>query len=175
MPRLLLISSILLAAAILTLGCNLRADEHDHSEHDKAAAPTSTIVEIAAGDARFSTLVSAVTSAGLVETLSGKGPFTVFAPTNDAFAKLPEGTLEALSTEQLTAILTYHVLAGAVPASEAVKLDGQQATTVNGAPITITVVDGAVKINDAQVIIADIKASNGVIHVIDSVILPPAE
>ena len=168
-----------LIASLLAFAClfgasalsKAHADEHDHA----AEAKLQTIVEIAAADERFSTLVAAVTQAGLVETLSGEGPFTVFAPTDEAFAALPEGTLEALSDEQLTAILTYHVLAGKVMAADAIALDGESAGTVNGADIAISVVDGAVKINDATVIIADIKASNGVIHVIDSVIIPPTK
>ena len=103
-------------------------------KHDKKAE--KTIVEIAAGDERFTTLVGAVKNAGLVETLSSDdGPFTVFAPTNDAFAKLPAGTLDSLTTEQLTGILTYHVLAGKVKAKQALTLDGKSVATVNGAEI----------------------------------------
>jgi uncharacterized surface protein with fasciclin (FAS1) repeats len=135
-----------------------------------------TVVEIAAGNKDFSTLVAAVKAAGLVETLSGKGPFTVFAPTNEAFAKLPKGTVEELlkpeNKEKLTAILTYHVVAGKVMAADAIKLDGKNAKTVNGQEIAIKVMDGKVKINDATVTAADIVGSNGVIHVIDTVLLP---
>jgi uncharacterized surface protein with fasciclin (FAS1) repeats len=135
-----------------------------------------TVVEIAAGNKDFSTLVAAVKAAGLVETLSGKGPFTVFAPTNDAFAKLPKGTVEELlkpeNKEKLTAILTYHVVAGKVMAADAIKLDGKNAKTVNGQAIAIKVKDGKVMINDATVTAADIVGSNGVIHVIDTVLLP---
>ena len=135
-----------------------------------------TVVEIAAGNKDFSTLVAAVKAAGLVETLSGKGPFTVFAPTNDAFAKLPKGTVEELlkpeNKEKLTAILTYHVVAGKVMAADAIKLDGKNAKTVNGQEIAIKVMDGKVKINDATVTAVDIVGSNGVIHVIDTVLLP---
>jgi uncharacterized surface protein with fasciclin (FAS1) repeats len=135
-----------------------------------------TVVEIAAGNKDFSTLVAAVKAAGLVETLSGKGPFTVFAPTNDAFAKLPKGTVEELlkpeNKEKLTAILTYHVVAGKVMAADAIKLDGKDAKTVNGQEIAIKVMDGKVMINDATVTAADIVGSNGVIHVIDTVLLP---
>ena len=146
------LSALILGAGLLT-GCGERADGHDHDHHDhdhahkvakaveKAAKPT--IVEFAVGDERFSTLVAAVTKAGLVETLSGAGPFTVFAPTNDAFAALPEGTLESLTKEQLIGILTYHVVAK-VPAAEAIKLDGKSACTVNGADINISVKDGKV-------------------------------
>ncbi len=135
-----------------------------------------TVVEIAAGNKDFSTLVAAVKAAGLVETLSGKGPFTVFAPTNEAFAKLPKGTVEELlkpeNKEKLTAILTYHVVAGKVMAADAIKLDGKMAKTVNGQEIAIKVMDGKVKINDATVTAVDIVGSNGVIHVIDTVLLP---
>jgi uncharacterized surface protein with fasciclin (FAS1) repeats len=135
-----------------------------------------TVVEIAAGNKDFSTLVAAVKAAGLVETLSGKGPFTVFAPTNAAFAKLPKGTVEELlkpeNKAKLTSILTYHVVAGKVMAADAIKLDGKNAKTVNGQEIAIKVMDGKVKINDATVAAADIVGSNGVIHVIDTVLLP---
>jgi uncharacterized surface protein with fasciclin (FAS1) repeats len=137
---------------------------------------SKTVVEIAAGNKDFSTLVAAVKAAGLVETLSDKGPFTVFAPTNDAFAKLPKGTVEELlkpeNKEKLAAILTYHVVAGKVMAADAIKLDGKNAKTVNGQEIAIKVKEGKVMINDATVTAADIVGSNGVIHVIDTVLLP---
>jgi len=130
-----------------------------------------TIVDIAAEDGRFTTLVAAVSAAGLADTLSGDGPFTVFAPTDDAFAALPEGTVEGLLNDipTLTSILTYHVVPGAVMSGDL--SDGMMPETVNGQTVTIGV-DGGVTVNDATVIIADIEASNGVIHVIDSVILP---
>ena len=135
------------------------------------------IVDTAVADGRFQTLVAAVTAAELVDTLKGEGPFTVFAPTDDAFAKLPEGTLESLllpeNKQALTDILLYHVVAGSVMAADVVNLDS--ATTVLGKDVAIKVDMGNVYINDAQVIITDIETSNGVIHVIDSVILPPAE
>jgi transforming growth factor-beta-induced protein len=134
------------------------------------------IVEIAVADGRFTTLVAAVQAAGLVETLQSEGPFTVFAPTDDAFAALPAGTVEALLEDipTLTDILLYHVVAGAVNAETVVGLDS--APTVQGSDISIEVRDGAVFLNDTvQVIITDIVASNGIIHVIDSVLLPPAE
>jgi uncharacterized surface protein with fasciclin (FAS1) repeats len=135
-----------------------------------------TIVEIAAADERFTTLVAAVTAAELVETLSGEGPFTVFAPTNDAFAALPAGTVESLllpeNKQALTDILLYHVVSGKVMAADVVGLTS--ATTVLGKDLTITVRDGKVFLNDTvEVIITDIEASNGVIHVIDAVLLPP--
>ena len=130
------------------------------------------IVQTAIGAGQFKTLVAAVKAAGLVETLSGPGPFTVFAPTDEAFAKLPEGTVEALlkDKEKLTAILTYHVVSGNVMASDVVKLSS--AKTVNGQEVTIMVKDGKVMVDNATVIKTDIKCSNGVIHVIDSVIIP---
>jgi uncharacterized surface protein with fasciclin (FAS1) repeats len=141
-----------------------------------AQTAPGTIVEVAAGNKSFSTLVAAVKAAGLVETLSGKGPFTVFAPTDEAFAKLPKGTVEDLlkpeNKAKLTAILTYHVVAGKVMAADAIKLDGKMAATVNKQEIAIKVKDGKVMINDATVIIADVAASNGVIHAIDTVLLP---
>ena len=135
--------------------------------------PSKDIVDTAVADGRFKTLVAAVEAAGLVETLKGKGPFTVFAPTDQAFAKLPKGTVEALlkDPEALKGILTYHVVAGQVFAGDVVKLTS--ADTVQGKPVTISVKAGKVYINDAQVIITDILTTNGVIHVIDRVILPP--
>ncbi len=141
---------------------SLRADTSD-----------KTIVEIAAGNDSFSTLVAAVTAADLAGVLSGDGPFTVFAPTNEAFAKLPEGTVETLlkpeNKEKLVAVLTYHVVAGKVMA---VDVKPGKVATVNGKEATISVEDGKVKIDAATVVTTDIAGSNGVIHVIDSVILP---
>jgi peptide/nickel transport system substrate-binding protein len=133
-----------------------------------------TIVDVAVADGRFTTLVAAVTAADLVGTLSGEGPFTVFAPTDDAFAALPEGTLDALLADipALTDILLYHVVAGYAPASKVVELDA--ATTVLGKNVAITIdEEGNVFVNDSQVIITDVMANNGVIHVIDAVLLPP--
>ncbi|GJQ35251.1 MAG: hypothetical protein JETCAE01_12610 [Anaerolineaceae bacterium] len=140
------------------------------------AAESNTIVDVAVADGRFTTLVAAVQAAGLVETLSGEGPFTVFAPTDEAFAALPAGTVESLllpeNKQQLTDILTYHVVSGKVMAADVVNLTS--APTVLGKDITITVKDGKVFLNDTvQVIITDVEASNGVIHVIDAVLLPP--
>jgi uncharacterized surface protein with fasciclin (FAS1) repeats len=147
------------------------------------AAPLKTDADIvdtaiAAGD--FTTLVTAIHAAGLENTLRGEGPFTVFAPTDDAFAALPAGTLDKLladPTGDLTDILTYHVVPGAVPAADVVKLDGQKVITVNGAAVTIGVDNGAVTLTDATghqaaVVQTDIQANNGVIHVIDAVLLP---
>ncbi len=135
----------------------------------------SDIVDTAVGAGKFKTLVAAVQAAKLVETLKSEGPFTVFAPTDEAFKKLPEGTVETLlkpeNLKKLQSILTYHVVAGAVPAEKVVTLTS--AKTVQGSPVKIQVKDGKVMLNDAQVITTDIKCSNGIIHVIDSVILPP--
>jgi len=134
------------------------------------------IIDTAVAAGSFKTLAAAVTAAGLVPTLKGDGPFTVFAPTDDAFAKLPAGTVDALLNDipKLTAILTYHVVAGKVMAADVLTLDGKSATTVNGATIAISTKDG-VKLNgSANVVTTDIECTNGVIHVIDSVILPPA-
>jgi uncharacterized surface protein with fasciclin (FAS1) repeats len=140
-----------------------------------AAAAEKDIVDTAVGAGSFNTLVAAVKAAGLVETLKGEGPFTVFAPTDDAFKKLPAGTVETLlkpeNLKKLQAILTYHVVSGSVMAADVVKLDS--AKTVQGQDVTIKVVNGSVMINGAKVVKTDIKCSNGVIHVIDSVILPP--
>ena len=132
-----------------------------------------TIVDIAVADGRFETLVAAVVAADLAETLSGEGPFTVFAPTDDAFNKLPDGTIEALLDDipALTEILLYHVVAGEVLAEDVVEL--QYAETLLEKDIEIRIVDGRVFLNDAEVIITDIIADNGVIHVIDTVLLPP--
>ncbi len=159
-----LTTNCLAVFAASTLACHA-ADE----------AEAKDIVAIAAGNKDFSTLVAAVKAAGLVETLQGDGPFTVFAPTNDAFDKLPDGTVEALlkpeNKDKLTAVLTYHVVPGKVMAADVSPGDVK---TVNGASATIAVDDGTVTIDSAEVIKTDIEASNGVIHVIDSVILPDA-
>ncbi len=132
------------------------------------------IVDTAVGAGSFNTLAAALEAAGLVDTLKGDGPFTVFAPTDAAFAALPEGTVETLlkpeNKDQLIAVLTYHVVAGRVEAADVVKLDS--AATVNGASVTIMASDAGVKVDNANVIKTDIAASNGVIHVIDAVILP---
>ena len=134
----------------------------------------NTVVDIAVGSADHSTLVAAVTAAGLVETLSGTGPFTIFAPTNAAFDALPKGTVEGLlkpeSKDKLTSILTYHVVAGNVLSSQLT--DGQKVTTLNGQELTVAIKGGVVTINGAKVIAADLAGSNGVIHVVDGVILP---
>jgi transforming growth factor-beta-induced protein len=135
----------------------------------------NTIVDIAVADGRFTTLVAALEAAELVETLNGEGPFTVFAPTDEAFAALPAGTLDSLllpeNKQQLTDILLYHVVSGKVMAADVVTLTSTP--TVLGQDVTITVKDGKVFLNDTvEVIITDIEASNGVIHVINAVLLP---
>lgn len=131
-----------------------------------------TIVDVAVANGNFNTLVAAVQAAGLVDTLSGPGPFTVFAPTDEAFAKLPPGTVEELleDPEALANILTYHVVSGKVMAADVVGLTA--APTVQGQELTVTVEGTKVMVNDATVVITDVEASNGVIHVIDTVLLP---
>ena len=140
--------------------------------HHNEAKPAGTIVDVAAGNADFETLVAAVKAAGLVETLSGEGPFTVFAPTDEAFAKLPAGTLEDLlkpeNKDKLVAILTYHVVPAQVLAKD---VQAGEAPTVNGKKLTLAT-EGGVTVNGAKVIAADLVGSNGVIHVIDTVVLP---
>jgi uncharacterized surface protein with fasciclin (FAS1) repeats len=161
--------TLFLAAAAFAAGVTSPAEA---AAQDRAPKPAGDIVETAIAAGSFKTLVAAVQAAGLVETLQGKGPFTVFAPTDEAFAKLPAGTVEALLQDKakLTAILTYHVVPGDVRAAQAVKLDA--AKTVNGQSLTIAVKDGAVMIDNAKVVQADVLATNGVIHVIDTVVLP---
>ena len=163
------IRSIAMAlAAVALLGGVTRISTAGCGTCDKS------IVENAAAEASFSTLVAAVKAAGLAETLSGPGPFTVFAPTNEAFAKLPAGTVESLlkpeNKEKLVAILTYHVVPGTVKAKDVVGLT--EAKTVNGKAAKVAVKDGAVMIDNAKVVKTDIVSKNGVIHVIDAVILP---
>ena len=155
------------------------AEESESAEEATAAEEVGTIVDVAVDAGIFTTLVAAVDAAGLVDTLSSDGPFTVFAPTDEAFvAALEELGLTAeellADTETLTSVLTYHVIAGEVDAATAISLDGQTAETVNGAEISINVVDGNVLINDATVVTPDVIASNGIIHIIDSVLLPPS-
>ncbi len=139
-----------------------------------SAAPKKDIVDTAVGAGSFKTLVAAVKAAGLVETLKGDGPFTVFAPTDEAFAKLPKGTVESLlkpeNKKKLADILTYHVVSGKVKAKKAAKLDS--AKTVNGSEITIKPSGKTLMINKSKVVKADIKTSNGIIHVIDAVLIP---
>ena len=146
---------------------------------ETSAEELGTIVDVAIAAGDFTTLVAAVQAAGLVETLSGEGPFTVFAPTDEAFAAALEAlglTAEELlaDTALLTSVLTYHVVPGKVLAADVVTMNGQEVATVNGATIMISVDGSSVMVNDANVVATDVMASNGVIHVIDKVILPPS-
>lgn len=145
------------------------------SKADDSKKASKDIVDTAIEAGNFKTLAAALTEADLIETLKGEGPFTVFAPTDEAFAKLPEGTVESLLGDKkaLTNVLLYHVVSGKVMAKDVVNLNS--AETVQGSSVKIKVVDGKVMINDAQVTIADLETSNGVIHVIDTVILPPTK
>jgi uncharacterized surface protein with fasciclin (FAS1) repeats len=168
--------TILAGAAILALAGGALAQTKDTTKGAMKAAgsdvaKTMDIVDTAVGAGSFGTLVAAVQAAGLVETLKGPGPFTVFAPTDEAFAKLPAGTVEGLlaDKDKLTAVLTYHVVAGKVMAADVVKLS--EVTTVQGGKATIEIKDGVV-IDGARVVKTDIVCSNGVIHVIDAVMLP---
>jgi uncharacterized surface protein with fasciclin (FAS1) repeats len=146
----------------------------DTTEQATETTSAETIVDVAAANPDFSTLVEAVEEAGLAETLSGDGPFTVFAPTNDAFAKIPADQLSAIlaDRDQLTAILTYHVLPTEVMAGDL--QPEQSVATVQGENVDIRVTDGAATINGCNIVDTDIEASNGVIHVIDCVLTPPA-
>lgn len=156
-----------IAQFILAIGAAQAIAGH----HGKAK---KDIVDTAVAAGQFETLAAALGAADLVDTLKGDGPFTVFAPTDEAFAKLPEGTVENLlkpeNRDQLVAILTYHVVPGKVKAKDVVELT--EATTVNGKAVSIRVSDGNVMIDNAKVVATDIKASNGIIHVIDTVIIP---
>ena len=156
---------------VLAFGFNLSALAGGHAAPPAEAKPDIVDTAVAAGS--FTTLVAAVQAAGLVDTLKGEGPFTVFAPTDEAFAALPEGTVEDLlkpeNKDQLTAILTYHVVPGKVMSSDL--SDDMMAATVQGGEIKIDL-DNGVMVNDASVVTADIAADNGVIHVIDKVIMP---
>lgn len=179
-----------IAALVFLSGCSSTSDEATEVATTSAAATPmesamasesamqdpGTIVDVAAGNDDFETLVAAVTAADLAETLSGTGPFTVFAPTDEAFAALPEGLLDALllpeNKEVLTQILTYHVVSGEVTSDQVTAGD---VATVEGEAITITTPDGAVVLNDTATVTAvDVDASNGVIHVIDGVLVPPS-
>lgn len=164
--RILRFASISAATVLaLSLSLGIRA---------RPQAPPKDIVDTAVSAGSFKTLATALQAAGLVNTLKSKGPFTVFAPTDEAFAKLPPGTVEDLlkpeNKEKLVAILTYHVVPGRVLAAQVIKMTS--AKTVNGQPIIISVNDGTVMVDNAKVIKTDILCSNGVIHVIDSVLLP---
>ncbi|MEJ2384962.1 MAG: fasciclin domain-containing protein [Xanthomonadales bacterium] len=155
-----------LATTALLFAATAFAGNHGHDKKD--------IVDTAVAAGDFNTLAAALEAGGLIETLKSEGPFTVFAPTDEAFAKLPAGTVENLlkpeNKDQLVAILTYHVVPGDVKAADVVKLDS--ATTVNGSDVQIRVAEGNVFVNDARVVATDVATSNGVIHVVDTVILP---
>ncbi len=177
----LLVSSLLapvLAASLSACAASPAAPPVTPTETAATPAePTKAsgdIVQTAADAGSFKTLITAVKAAGLAETLQAKGPFTVFAPTDEAFAKLPPGTVESLlkpeNKEKLRAVLSYHVVSGKVGSTEAVK--AQKAKTVQGQDLTITAAGGAVKVDTANVVKADIECTNGVIHVIDTVVLP---
>ncbi|MCU0548841.1 MAG: fasciclin domain-containing protein [Leptolyngbya sp. Prado105] len=174
--------SVAIALTTVLFGFSAQANACPNSATKKVSASTvasqptqaRTVVDIAAGNPAFTTLVQAVQAAGLVETLSGNGPFTVFAPTNEAFAALPQGTLEKLlqpeNRETLRKVLTYHVVSGDLMSKD---LRSGNVATVEGSSVAVQVRDKKVKVNNANVINADIDASNGVVHVIDRVILPP--
>lgn len=164
--------TVLAAAAVFLTATTAGAQMMDHAK--KSHEDARDIVAVASG-AGFNTLVAAVKAAGLVEALRANGPFTVFAPTDAAFAKLPPGTLAALLKDpvKLGAILKYHVVPGRVMAADVVKGGGAQPATLEGAKLNIVVKDGKVTVNGANVVKTDVMASNGVIHVIDTVVLPP--
>jgi uncharacterized surface protein with fasciclin (FAS1) repeats len=179
MKRTILLS--LAAVAIVVSACSSAATTAPSANPTAApsaapsVAPAGDIVQVATAAGSFKTLLQAATAAGLVDTLKGAGPLTVFAPTDAAFAALPAGTLDGLLKDpaKLKDILLYHVVSGTVTADQVVKLSS--ATTVEGKPIKITVKDGTVYLNDTvKVVTTDIPASNGVIHVIDAVLLPPS-
>jgi len=170
---------LLIAASLIIGACSTAAPAAPAAEPDSSSAPVeeaiaepNDIVDIAVADGRFETLVTALTAAGLVETLQGDGPFTVFAPTDEAFAALPEGTVGALLEDEaaLTDVLLYHVVPGKVLAADMVVLDS--ADTVQGDSVDIAVDGDSVMVNEAQVLITDIEGANGVIHVIDAVLVP---
>ena len=184
-PRLAATIAVAAVAGLALGACSSSSDAattpSTTADSSMSTAPADqTIVEIAASNPDFSTLVTAVKAAGLADTLSGPGPFTVFAPTNEAFAKLPAGTVDTLlkpaNKQQLAAILAYHVVPAAVMAKD---VKPGTVETVNGATFTVAAEDGSVILtdgqgNEAKVITTDIVGSNGVIHVIDAVLLPPA-
>ena len=163
---------VLSLAGLMLSATSASAQAVDHS----AMKMDKTIVDVAVENGSFKTLVTALKAADLVGALSGKGPFTVFAPTDAAFAKLPAGTIDALlkDPKKLASILTYHVVSGKVMAADVIKGNGAKPATLNGAALDITVKGGKVSVNGALVTTADVVGSNGVIHVIDAVVLPPA-
>ena len=161
------------ALRVLTLSAIVATSNFLSVAHAEDKEKSNNIVAVAAGNGSFTTLVAAVKAAGLVETLQGPGPFTVFAPTDEAFAKLPKGTVENLlkpeNKAKLVGIMTYHVVAGKVMAAD---VKTMRAKTVNGQKLDIKVADGEVTVDNAKVVKTDVAASNGVIHVIDTVVLP---
>ena len=171
--------ALFLVVGLAACGGGEDADMDDDMAEDTTAVmeepmATNTIVDVAVNDGRFTTLVDALARTGLDETLKGDGPFTVFAPTDSAFAALPAGTLDGLSDEELTNILTYHVVNGSMMADAVGGM--QMIPTAQGKDLSVTAGDdGSVMINDANVVITDIQADNGVIHVIDAVLMPPAD
>ncbi len=171
------VAALVVALVLSACGSSSDSDSTDDSAAMQEEEPAPTIVDIAVNDERFSTLVTALDTAGLVQTLQGDGPFTVFAPTNAAFDGLPDGTLEQLlapeNRDQLTSILTYHVVDSTYMAADV--MEASSLTTLEGSELTISTSDGSVMINEATVTATDIEASNGVIHVIDAVLQPPAE
>lgn len=185
-----LIVALLIAVVLFASGCAEQAPEEgemnneteeagiaeETEEMEEATTPEETemnIVEVASAAGNFSTLVTAIQAAGLEETLSGEGPFTVFAPTDEAFAALPAGTLDSLleDKEALTKVLTYHVASGEYMAADVVEMSS--ITTIEGSTLPVNTTDGGVKVGDANVTATDINTSNGVIHVIDKVLIPP--
>jgi uncharacterized surface protein with fasciclin (FAS1) repeats len=175
MRRWLLLVGALLIVAVPFVLAACGGDEEEATPAPATSAPAADdIVDTAVSAGNFTTLVAALKAAELVETLKGVGPFTVFAPTDEAFAALPEGTVETLLEDpkgDLTQILTYHVVPGKVMSTDIT--DGMTATTVQGEDVTFTIKDGSVYVNDAMVVTADIETLNGVIHVIDAVLIPP--
>ncbi len=178
--KLLSLFVALMALALMASACgdDATAEATESESVEQASDEPGTIVDVAVANGSFTTLVAAVQAAGLDTTLSGEGPFTVFAPTDDAFAAALDAlglTAEELlaDTATLESILTYHVVAGEVPSSDVVTLDGQSVATVNGAEVAISVDGDTVMVNDATVTAVDVEAANGVIHVIDGVLLPP--
>jgi uncharacterized surface protein with fasciclin (FAS1) repeats len=163
-------------AARVAFALTLAAAAPAAAQHAGHTAAGKNLVEVAVGAGSFNTLVAAVKAAGLAETLQGAGPFTVFAPTDAAFAKLPAGALDALLADRdaLRKVLTLHVVPGRVLAADILRSNGATPRTVNGATVDVVVRDGKVYVNGAQVVSADVQASNGVIHVIDTVLLPAA-
>ncbi len=176
--KFLRLSALALIASTVFAACTSTETTEVTEETTEAVveeAPVSNdVIDIAIGSPDHTTLVAAVTAAELVETLKGEGPFTVFAPTNAAFEALPAGTVESLLTAEkkadLTSILTYHVVPGSVMAADLT--DGQKVTTVQGKELTVSIKDGKVMINGANVTAADLAGSNGVVHVIDAVLMP---